>query len=826
MDLYEEALDYLHQERVAVEDVSDDIEGSDLLEDVFVEEADRFSQSPLQMRALDISDTPVEKTPENMEKRLMVLKEILTCEELYLNELETLLMPMKALKASAGTSQPVLSSQDVQTLFYQVPELLDLHQDFCKGLKARLEMVMALEEDHTIQLDHGSSQLCVGDLFLKIVSQLAVYRGFIDNYESAVETVRRCSQSDLRFRTLAESMKSCKGLDNFKTRYTFEALLYKPLDRVTKTTLVLHDLLKNTPPDHSDRSPLQEALRISSNFLSGLNDTSHCKKAVTLSKGMTRQLMRDGFLACACDGGPGLRHLFLYTDLLLCTKLKSAGKHAQYRYNWHVPLAGLKLHWAMPLEQPAELQQRITNTRTKMYHLRQDYQHQKSKGVYSRTLDRILKKLQECELWLLTYSPRLQLELHSLSGKIYTLLMSTLYELEEWREVMGRLIKEHAEPVPTDLLTLTNSCMKLRMTQNPHLHSLQPEKGDQALCGTLSVVIHSACGLQHPACVWVSVEVDGFEFFHNKARTHPSVSTSTPQWNQEISFQVDGAQHLMLVCVAQSDRGTEDWTLGRCSMKLEPDLVPKKWRRFTLNSAELELTLSIRYLPHPLDPPNATLAQQLPVFSVPIGLVARQEGVLVPHIVRSCVEEVERRGMAEVGIYRISASTTDVQNLKNSFNTDLYEAVRSMRSMEVNVVSGTLKLYFRDLPDPLVPREFFWNVKEALDIPDMDSRLGTMLTILNACPEVNRNTLLYLLHHLKRVADKEEVNKMSLMNLATVFGPTLLHPPLAKLGYSGPRVDISQEVVVQVQAVYFYLQCNELPAPATTLPLDTEDEQP
>lgn len=39
---------------------------------------------------------------------------------------------------------------------------------------------------------------------------------------------------------------------------------------------------------------------------------------------------------------------------------------------------------------------------------------------------------------------------------------------------------------------------------------------------------------------------------------------------------------------------------------------------------------------------------------------------------------------------------------------------------------------------------------------------------------------------------------MSLLNLATVFGPSLLRPPVAGQGHLGPTVDISQEVVVQV----------------------------
>ncbi|KAL0188410.1 hypothetical protein M9458_015509, partial [Cirrhinus mrigala] len=52
---------------------------------------------------------------------------------------------MKALKAAAGTSQPVLSTEQVQTVFYQIPELRDLHKDFYTSLRARLQPYEAVD---------------------------------------------------------------------------------------------------------------------------------------------------------------------------------------------------------------------------------------------------------------------------------------------------------------------------------------------------------------------------------------------------------------------------------------------------------------------------------------------------------------------------------------------------------------------------------------------------------------------------------------------------------------------------------------------------------
>lgn len=50
-------------------------------------------------------------------------------------------------------------------------------------------------------------------------------------------------------------------------------------------------------------------------------------------------------------------------------------------------------------------------------------------------------------------------------------------------------------------------------------------------------------------------------------------------------------------------------------------------------------------------------------------VVLRRERSKVPYIVRQCIEEVEKRGIEEVGIYRISGVATDIQTLKAVFDT-------------------------------------------------------------------------------------------------------------------------------------------------------------
>ncbi|XP_060777929.1 active breakpoint cluster region-related protein isoform X2 [Neoarius graeffei] len=732
--------------------------------------------------------------------------------------------PMKALRASAGTSQPVLSIEQVQTVFFQLPELLALHTEFHSNLRDKLQLCLDLELGLPLQLHHENHDLSVGDLFIKFVSQLGVYRGFIDNYENAVEIVKKCTQSDPRFRTLAQSMKSTRGSDNCRAMYTFEALLYKPLDRVTKTTLVLHDLLKHTPTDHQDSVVLQEALRVSSSFLSGVNEGLQCKTSVTISRGERRQLVRDGFVVEVCEGGRSLRHLFLYTDLLLCVKLKygAMGKQPHYRFCWYMPITGLKITWAAEQEASADLQLKISNMRLKLFHLRRAFRQfmKEKKGSLSRAADRCKRKLETCEIWLLTHEPSFILDLHSPSSKSHTIHLPSLYELDEWREAINKHKAEDVETVPPDLLSLTNSCVKLRMTQHLPLCCLQPDEEENSMCGSVYVIVHSACGLQQPASVYVCVEVDGFEISDRRAQTCLSSYSPTPQWDQELVLKVDGAQHLRLLCVSQS----EENIMGRAVIQLNPVEMLKKWKKMSVNLGSVEVMLSIKYSPHVLEPPSSVPLQHKPVFCVLIGDVARQEHVLVPHIVRSCVDEVERRGLEEEGIYRISGASNEIQALKHAFNTNYWEAMNKVRNVDVNVVSGTLKLYLRELPEPLIPAAHFQSLSKAMDLTDPNLRASTMLSELQSFPDVNRNTLLFLLRHLKWVAQKEELNKMSLSNLATVFGPTLMRPPVASLDQYAPPVDISQEVEVQVHVIYRYLQIPNLPEALTTKPLDTEED--
>lgn len=87
----------------------------------------------------------------------------------------------------------------------------------------------------------------------------------------------------------------------------------------------------------------------------------------------------------------------------------------------------------------------------------------------------------------------------------------------------------------------------------------------------------------------------------------------------------------------------------------------------------------------------------------------------VPIVLRRCVEEIERRGLDIIGLYRLCGSATKKRLLREAFE-------RNSRAVEltpehvpdINVITGVLKDYLRELPEPLFTRCLFQMTVDAL----------------------------------------------------------------------------------------------------------------
>ncbi|XP_011768930.2 breakpoint cluster region protein [Macaca nemestrina] len=788
----------------------------------------RGSRDALVSGALESTKANELDLEKGLEMRKWVLSGILASEETYLSHLEALLLPMKPLKAAATTSQPVLTSQQIETIFFKVPELYEIHKEFYDGLFPRVQQ--------------WSHQQRVGDLFQKLASQLGVYRAFVDNYGVAMEMAEKCCQANAQFAEISENLRarSNKDAKDPTTKNSLETLLYKPVDRVTRSTLVLHDLLKHTPASHPDHPLLQDALRISQNFLSSINEEiTPRRQSMTVKKGEHRQLLKDSFMVELVEGARKLRHVFLFTDLLLCTKLKkqSGGKTQQYDCKWYIPLTDLSFQMVDESEAvpniPLVPDEELDALKIKISQIKSDIQREKRANKGSKATERLKKKLSEQESLLLLMSPSMAFRVHSRNGKSYTFLISSDYERAEWRENIREQQKKCFKSfslTSVELQMLTNSCVKLQTVHSIPLTINKEDDESPGLYGFLNVIVHSATGFKQSSNLYCTLEVDSFGYFVNKAKTRVYRDTAEPNWNEEFEIELEGSQTLRILCyekcynktkIPKEDGESTDRLMGKGQVQLDPQaLQDRDWQRTVIAMNGIEVKLSIKFNSREFSLKRMPSRKQTGVFGVKIAVVTKRERSKVPYIVRQCVEEIERRGMEEVGIYRVSGVATDIQALKAAFDVNNKDVSVMMSEMDVNAIAGTLKLYFRELPEPLFTDEFYPNFAEGIALSDPVAKESCMLNLLLSLPEANLLTFLFLLDHLKRVAEKEAVNKMSLHNLATVFGPTLLRPSEkeSKLP-ANPSQPItmtdswSLEVMSQVQVLLYFLQLEAIPAP-------------
>uniref|UniRef100_A0A671NRQ7 Breakpoint cluster region protein-like n=1 Tax=Sinocyclocheilus anshuiensis TaxID=1608454 RepID=A0A671NRQ7_9TELE len=791
----------------------------------------RSSRDTLSSGSIESSKSTELDLEKGLEMRKRVLSGILASEETYLSHLEALLLPMKPLKAAATTSQPVLTVQQIETIFFKVPELYEIHKEFYDSLLPRVQ-----------QWSHHQR---VGDLFQKQASQLGVYRAFVDNYELAVETAEKCCQANTQFAEISEVIMKVALVNNrplcvFSSVLSLPALLYKPVDRVTRSTLVLHDLLKHTPSSHPDYPLLQDALRISQNFLSSINEESTPRRqSMTVKKGENRQLLKDGFMVELVEGARKLRHVFLFTDLLLCAKLKKqiGGKSQQYDSKWYIPLSDLTFQTAEdsePLPIPQVPDEELDAIKIKISSLRSDIQRERRANKGSKVMERLKKKLSEQESLLLLNSPNMPLRVHNRNGKSYMFLISSDYERAEWKEVIREQQKKCFKTfslTSMELQMLTNSCLKLQTVHQLPLTVNKEEDESTGLYGFLNVIVHSASGLKQSLNLYCTLEVDSFGIFVNKAKTRVYRYTTEPKWNEEFEIELEGSQTLRLLCYEKSynkakmnkedGEKSTDRIMGKGRIALDPQMLQgKDWQRTVIPVNGIEVKISMKFTSREFSLKRMPSRKPMGVFGVNLSTVTKLERSKVPYIVRQCLEEIERRGMEEVGIYRVSGVATDIQALKTAFDTNNKDVSVMMSEMDVNAIAGTLKLYFRELPEPLFTDELYPNFAGGIALSDSVAKESCMLNLLLSLPEPNLVTFLFLLDHLKRVAEKESVNKMSLHNLATVFGPTLLRPSEkdSKIP-TNPTQPItmgdswSLEVMSQVQVLLYFLQLETIPTP-------------
>lgn len=121
---------------------------------------------------------------------------------------------------------------------------------------------------------------------------------------------------------------------------------------------------------------------------------------------------------------------------------------------------------------------------------------------------------------------------------------------------------------------------------------------------------------------------------------------------------------------------------------------------------------------------------------------------MVPGLIVHCVNEIESRGLTEVGIYRVSGSEKDVKALKERFLRG--KTVPPLHAVDVHVLCGCVKDFLRNLREPLVPTALWRDFSNAAQNACEATAMREIYRAVGHLPAANRDTMAFLMQHFLR----------------------------------------------------------------------------
>uniref|UniRef100_A0A7N6FLZ2 Rho GTPase-activating protein 32 n=1 Tax=Anabas testudineus TaxID=64144 RepID=A0A7N6FLZ2_ANATE len=367
-----------------------------------------------------------------------------------------------------------------------------------------------------------------------------------------------------------------------------------------------------------------------------------------------------------------------------------------------------------------------------------------------------------------------------------------------------------------------------QLPELPRLDSLtdQPESVSQMLLAYLSRLSAIAdnkinCG---PALTWMEVDNKG-----NHLLVHEESSINVPaiaaahvikryiaQASDELSFEVGD-----IVSVIDMPP-KEDTTWWRGKHGFQVGFFPSECVELINDKVPQSMTNSV---PKPVSKKHGKLITFLRSFmkSRPTKQKLKQRGILrervfgcdlgehllnsghdVPQVLKSCTEFIEKHGVVD-GIYRLSGIASNIQKLRHEFDSEqIPDLTKDVYIQDIHCVGSLCKLYFRELPNPLLTYQLYEKFSEAVSAATDEERLIKIHDVIQQLPPPHYRTLEFLMRHLSRLAAFSYITNMHSKNLAIVWAPNLLRSKqIESACFSGTAAFM--EVRIQSVVVEFIL---------------------
>ena len=178
-------------------------------------------------------------------KRERVLQEIMQTEEAYINDLKNCIQfIIDPLDVQAQTSIPIIPAEDVKSIFATIPLVYDLNKKLFDLLCVRISRWHLKDE--------------IGDIFSQFAPMLKMYIAFVSNYGQSAKRIAMLKKQRPWFASFVRHIEKNKALRGL------ESYLILPVQRLPRYVLLLREMQKHTPVNHTDHALLA---KVGSNFV-------------------------------------------------------------------------------------------------------------------------------------------------------------------------------------------------------------------------------------------------------------------------------------------------------------------------------------------------------------------------------------------------------------------------------------------------------------------------------------------------------------------------------------------------------------------------------
>jgi hypothetical protein len=201
---------------------------------------------------------------------------------------------------------------------------------------------------------------------------------------------------------------------------------------------------------------------------------------------------------------------------------------------------------------------------------------------------------------------------------------------------------------------------------------------------------------------------------------------------------------------------------------------------------ELQITYDEIGLPLRLRRPlkNKSLREK-GVFGVPLTSLLeldrqRAPNTQLPLIFTEMLCYLEREGLEEEGLLRVSGSAARIKamvdEIEITFHCGAFSLagyMASKKERKVTDIASLLKQFIRQLPVPLLTRQYMSAFASIADIPELKEQVRALNLLILVLPDLHQRVLKRLMEFCQKVLDHSSQNKMSLTNIAMVIAPNL-----------------------------------------------------